>query len=260
MNHLQKTVTALAVLTLTSGLAVAGTMGPIENKQSAYLKLGVGGSSSMQADMNVVTPIWDPSPEGYNHNVGSTALYSAAAGYHFSPLISLDFEYIYRPSFTYAKYQTSLATGVAGFAGTEKIRYFNLQSNSLMANLGLHGQGLSPHLVWDASSCMIQPFVAGGLGVAFNTVSNFHTLTLQPSSFNTSMMPDHSITSLAWQLSAGLEIINWKNFELAAGYRYYNGGTFESNNYIINDTSSDPAWKGTVAANEGFVTISYNIA
>ena len=144
----------------------------------------------------------------------------AAFGYNYSPLISGDIEYIHRPSYSYSKFQTSTAVTILNFNGS-KIRHFSLQSNSLMANLYLHGAAITESLKFDLSNAYsIEPFVGGGLGVGFNNVSNFHSVKTDGT--YAAIMPDNLRTSIAWQLSAGLQLINMSNFNLAAGYRYYN--------------------------------------
>lgn len=200
---------------------------------------------------------WDPSPQGYNNNLDNSALYSAAFGYNFSKLISADIEYVYRPSFKYSKYQTSTAVDTANFVGN-KIREFDLASNSLMANLYIHGAALSERLTLDIMNrFMLAPFVGGGIGVGFNTVSNFHSF--RPNGSVSSLMADQFKTSFAWQLSAGLELFNDSAFSFTAGYRYYNGGAFQSNYYFLNFLDKSQPLKSTLQSNEFFVTMSYKI-
>tara|TARA_R110002126_G_scaffold175960_1_gene324559 strand:+ start:11964 stop:12758 length:795 start_codon:yes stop_codon:yes gene_type:complete len=252
----------LLVLALNSGLALAGTMGPTDNfTHSPYVKLGSGGSYSMKAGISPDHQTWDTSPQGYNADVGNTALYSAAFGYHISSLLSGDIQYIYRPSYNYEKYQTSSAAGTANFSGN-KTRYFDLQSNSLMANAYLHGREY-PGILNRAlgQGFFVEPFIGGGLGVAFNTVSNFHSVSQTRSGVNrgpvVAMILDHERTSLAYQFSAGLNLYNNTHFNLGAGYRYYNGGVFTSENYLIEHQITVPPWKGTLQANEFFIDLMY---
>lgn len=211
----------------------------------------------MNAEVFADPVFWDVSPQGYDGNVGKTAIYSAAFGYNYSPLISGDIEYIYRPSYSYSKFQTSTASGTVGFNG-DKTRHFDLQSNSLMANLYLHGAAMTDSLKFDLWNVYaLEPFIGGGLGVGFNNVSNFYSV--KTNGVYAAIEQDNFVTSLAWQLSAGLQLINNSNYNLAAGYRYYNGGSFSSNNFTIDNKSYWTPWHGTVQANEFFITLAYRV-
>lgn len=252
----------LILLALNSSLAVAGTMGPTEDfTPTPYVKLGSGGSYSMNTGLKPNLLIWDASPQGYNADVGHTALYSAAFGYQISPLISGDVQYIYRPSYDYQRFQTSSSTDTVSFEGN-KTRYFDLHSNSLMVNAYLHGRGYSDRLNRALGrGFFVEPFIGGGLGVAFNTVSNFHSLSQSPAADNigpvVSMMVDHERTSLAYQFSAGLSFYHDTNFNLGVGYRYYNGGTFTSENYLTDQQVTVSPWNGLIQANEFFIDLIY---
>ncbi len=256
---------------LSSGIASAGTMGPIDTfKPTSYVKLGSGGSYSMNTHINAnnaSSVFWDATPEGYNSSLGKTALYSAAFGYNYSPLISADMEFIYRPSYSYSKFQTSTDQGTVNPLGN-KTRRFNLESNSLMANAYLHGAGWSDKLKINVHDHFnLEPFIGGGVGVSFNTLSNFHSVLTDNTIAST--MADHFKTSVAWQLSAGLELLSDNAFSLAAGYRYYNGGRFESNNYLLANRATAAntglglhpitPWSGILQANEFFITFSYKL-
>ncbi len=237
----------------------AGTMANTDQfNTSLYFKLGSGGSYSMSAGIDNPNPVyWDASPQGYNGNIGQSAIYSAALGYNLSKIISSDFEFIYRPSYHYSKYQTSTAVNTIFFNGN-KTRYFDVQSNSIMWNAYLHGGSYSNTLNLELiRGLFIQPFIGGGLGVGLNTVYNFHSI------LSTGMVKaieaTNLVTSLAWQLSAGVNFYNESNFNLGAGYRYYNGGRFSGNSYIINTTDTAPNWTGTVQANEFFIQLSYKV-
>ena len=249
----------LVIAAVGSTTALAGTMGPVEDvfKQTGYIKLGSGGSYSMNANTKVSATYWDASPQGYNGTVGSTAIYSAAFGYNYSPMLSGDVEFIYRPAYSFSKFQTSTAVGTINFNG-DKTRNFDLQSNSVMANLYLHGSGISDSLKMNVMNMLtIAPFIGGGLGVAFNDMNSFYSA--RTNGVYAAIEQDNFRTALAWQLSAGLELMSAGPFDFAAGYRYYNGGTFSSSTFLIDTQTYQSPWKGTVQANEFFITLGYKI-
>jgi hypothetical protein len=240
--------------TVLTASAYAGSMGVLETYQPyTFIKLGSGGSYAMPAGLKVDTTYWDASPEGYNGTLGSTALFSAAFGYRPSSFWGGDVEYIYRPAYAYVKHQTSTAVTTLDFNGN-KNRYFNLASNSLMVNGYLYGKEFNVY------SGGIEPFIGGGLGVSFNNVYQFHTVRDdQSTTYFRGVEQDNFRMSLAWQLSAGLQLVKLSKFNLSAGYRYYNGGTFTSAYFVINTQNIGTPWKGTVQANEFFVTAAYRI-
>ena len=255
----------ISLLLILNFSAFSGTMGTSpEFKPSLYFKVGSGGSYSMNShiqfndsNLNNWPANWMFANEGYNHDVGDTALYAAAIGYDYSPLLSFDIDYIYRPSFNYNVYQTPTPSTVAA-NNPPKERFFDLQSNSLMVNVYFHGKGLNDQLNWNTNyGFNVEPFIGGGLGVAFNTVSNFHSLSSGGNMM--SYVPDMLRTSLAWQFSGGLNLYNDSHFNLGAGYRYYNGDKFSSNDYVVNTTNQSFAWKGIIQANEFFINLGYRI-
>ncbi len=249
---------------ISNGVSLAGTMGPIDTfKPTPYIKLGSGGSYSMSSHINPSPIFWDSSPEGYSQKLSKTAVYSSAFGYNYSPLISTDIEFIYRPAYEYSKFQTSTDQSTTSPLGN-KTRRFNFESNSLMGNVYLHGTGISNKLKLKVHDHFnLEPFLGGGAGVSFNTVSNFNSL--RTNNEIASLMANHFNTSFAWQLSAGVELLTDCVFNLAAGYRYYNGGRFDSNNYLLADLPTEISlytltpWSGQFQANEFFVTLSYKL-
>lgn len=228
----------------------AGSMGGESSPQN-YLKFSSGGSFSYTSHIYADPIYWDASPQGYNGKLGHSALYGVAGGRHFNPLWSGDIEFIYRPSFHYKKYQTSTAYNTIFFNG-EKNRYFNFESNSLMANLYLNGSGLSDRF----NNFGAEPFIGGGLGVAFNTIKDFHTQRFSDASFR-GILQDHLRSSLAFQFSAGMRLITHSNYEFDLGYRYYNANTYSTSNFVINTIDYATPWKGTFQSNEFFVHLGY---
>lgn len=246
---------SIILLTCASLHSIAGTVGEKSHDQTAYITIGSGGSYSMKANIYANPTYWDAAPQGYDASMGATALYSAAFGYRFSKLVSADVEYIYRPSYSYSRYQSPSAPNAIFFVG-DVTRHFNLASNSLMTNLYFSGSGLSKSLVYYFShGYQLEPFVGGGLGVAFNNMTNFKSL--KPAGLFVSYALDNARTSLSAQGTIGLRLYSEAKFLLESGYRYYNGGTFTSENFVLDGSNILTPWKGTVQANEFFIRIGY---
>lgn len=256
------------LLSVTSSLAIlpayAGTMGsvcPGLECTPYFIEVGTGVSYSQENDIITNPQYWDPSAEGYKASLGQPALFMAGIGYVVSPLLSFDLNVTHRGLYKYEKFQTATtSTTVINPLGS-KTRYFNLSSNAFMVNGTLSGQGISERLVWNTGSFgFIQPIIGGGIGVSYNEVSDFHTVLANQNV--TSVLTNNTEASFAYQFNAGLEW-QYKRFSLDAGYRYFNGGNFESNNYLISrvtaagtllPSATITPWKGTLSANEFFVT------
>lgn len=244
----------------------------INTTDQLYILGGVGISFSNNANIAADDTFWDPSPQGYNATLGNSEFYDIGLGYNISPAVSVQVTDTYRPSYAYRKVQTPVGGDTPGFLGG-KTRYFNLDDNALLATVILHGAGLSDKLAWSiGQTSMLQPFAGIGLGVAYNTVSNFHSEPQSPPASApkkdipsvASMMTPYTSHTLAYQGLLGLELTH-KNMSLDFGYRYFNGGQFQSNTYITDPVSGynyptvTPAWKGTLTANEVFVDLRYII-
>ena len=227
---------------------------------SYFALVGTGVSFSRQEDISANPVDWDASPQGYNNSLNNSVLYTAGFGAQFTPLISLDVETTLRPSFSYKKYQTSTASGTPNFLGN-KTRYFNLSDTSLMLNAYFHGQGLSDRLNYNLSqNTTLQPVIGLGVGVAYNTVSNFYSVVTSNSSIS-SVISNNSTYSLAWQTSLALEITHLQKFGIDVGYRYFDGGIFRSGNFIISPpTDQVSPWEGRLHANEAFVDLTYHLS
>lgn len=263
---LKSKVLGCAVLAIVSGSSLAGTMGEIKSCPDSscmpwFLELGSGISWSSTSNIYPDPTRWDPSPEGYNSTLGTTPLYTAGIGYNISPLVSVDASYSFRGIYNYRQHQTAIGATAQNPLGN-KTRYFDLTSNSVMVNATLYGQGLSDRLAYSMGNYgVIQPVIGGGVGVSYNTVSNFHTV-LDNSLIVTSVLQDQTKASFAWQLNAGLEMKK-DRFSFDVGYRYFNGGTFNSNNALttrVNNggtpiaTNIIPAWSSKLSANELYFT------
>lgn len=249
------------VLGLSSSVVFSGTMG--ESRSSFYLLAGSGASFANPANLSFDANMWSGSPDGYNSTLGDSPLYTAGVGYVWNDAINMDVSYAYRGLYSYDKFQLPAPTASAdpNPLTVSRTRYFDLSSNALLFNITILGQGLKNQLVYTTTTGLVQPFIGGGLGVSYNTVSNFHTI-LADTNYSTSVMADNTQASLAYQFNAGLEW-SYKRVAVDLGYRYFNGGTYSSNNYLTTNlnTAGTPVsttqispWTGTLSANEVFVT------
>ncbi len=231
----------------------------INQQYPFYIELGSGASFSKSANISADTSFWDPSPEGYNSTLGTAPLFTAGVGYRLNPWLSLDIDATHRGLYSYEKFQTSTAVNTPNFLGN-KTRFFDLSNNAIMFNGTLYGGGLSDHLLMHLSSnSTLQPIVGAGLGISYNTISDFHS-ELANSNAIVSLMQDHSRYAFAYQLMAGMEW-QYKRFSLDAGYRYFDGGKFVTNDYVFasNPPIAAPAWSGDLRANELFAAIKVAI-
>ena len=227
-----------------------------------FVEVGAGFSFSQPTHVSVDLGIWNPSPQGYNNSMQNAALYMAGIGYTVNPWFNFDFSATYRGAYKYSQFQSHDPTDVANPLPA-RTRFFDVSSNAVMFNGTIDVQSLSDHLAWTTNGKgFIQPFIGAGIGASYNTVSNFHTI-LTASQNATSVMSDNTKASLAYQFNAGLEWV-YQRFSLDAGYRYFNGGNYKSNDFLATrvdgitgeplHTIAIPAWSGTFSANEVFLT------
>jgi len=232
-----------------------------------FITLGTGYSKSKTTDLKVDTSFWDPAIQGYNDDMGSSELYTVGAGVQVNNFLTIALDATRRPDYQYSKFQTPSGPQPVGFIGT-KTRKFDFDNTSIMLNALVYGAGFPHHrLDWSTQNVLIQPFVGVGIGVAYNTVSDFHSVsdsTVQGAKQVFSVANSHTISQFAWQLLAGLNMTLHKRFLVDMGYRYFDGGNFESNNYVyqvqgLNSGLVVPPWKGKFRTNEAFVNFSYLI-
>lgn len=250
--------TSLSVATVMLSITTIAHALPAENNHPFFITLGTGASFSNNADIKVDNTIWDPAPEGYNSKLGKSWFYTLAAGYKFTPLISGSIETNFRPSFKYSKYQSNVPGATTPYYYGAKTRKFALDSTAVLANITLHGEGLNLFTKLN-SNTTLQPFAGAGAGVAYNKVSDFYSVLQDNSQTITSTMEPKTKTSFAWQVNAGLEFKYKERTGLSLGYRYFDGGKFESNNYLTSINLAVPAWQGNLTAHEVFLNLNYYI-
>lgn len=225
---------------------------------SAYINLE-GGISYSQEIHFTPGPPWDPSPEGYDADLGHSEVLGAGLGYIINPALRAEITVDHRNSFDYEKFQTSPAT-----LGS-KTRNFDLKSTTVMANLFIDGSGIGSGLAFRSCYFMVDPFINAGIGSAFNTVDNFHS-TQTGTNKVFSLVPANTQTSFAYQVGAGFTIKTCSHLALGVGYRYVDAGNFSSNTYFLDNPdnpgvtsgAASSAWKPKLKTNEVYASLHYN--
>ncbi|STX49158.1 Uncharacterised protein [Legionella hackeliae] len=220
-----------------------------------YIELGSGVSFSSRAGISADTSFWDASPQGYNADLGNAPLFTAGLGYRVNNWFSFDITATNRSLYSYKKFQASTATSTINFQGN-KTRFFDLSSNAVMLNSTLYGRALADHLLMHVTSnSTLEPILGAGIGTSYNTVSDFHSV-LANSNTVASIMQDNSRYAFAYQLMAGMEW-QYKRLSVDVGYQYFDGGRFETNNYVFASSTPliAPPWTGHLKTNEIFAAI-----
>ncbi|STY31297.1 Opacity protein and related surface antigens [Legionella wadsworthii] len=269
---LKHKILSYAALTILFNSTYAGAMGELKSCPDLscmpwFLEFGSGISWSNTSHIEFNPIHWNPSPDGYDNRLGTVPLYTAGIGYRFSPLASVDLSYSYRGIYVYKKHQSFQPSNNVNPFG-DRTRFFDLNSNSIMFQGTLYGQGWSDKLAYEIGNFgLIQPIIGGGVGVSYNSISNFHTV-LDATQGITSVMQDLTRASFAWQLNAGIELKK-NRFSLDAGYRYFNAGTFVTNDALITrldaltgapiTTETIPGWSSSLSANELYITAKISV-
>jgi len=229
--------------------------------------LSIGGGYSWSFKTSITTgPNWDPSPQGYKDDLNGSEFYFLGLGYHFPCLLSASFELDYHPSFRYKRFQQSTSVETVGFLG-DKTRYFKLSNTAFTFNLFLNKN--ADFWCWTVCDCYkLAPFIGAGVGVAYNTLSDFHSVLPAPSGNVSepvrSIMVSNRRVGLAGQAMGGITANFNDRFSFDVGYRWFYGGKFRSNNYLIDSNeNSTPGkaqpWKGRLMANEVFASLNFSL-
>jgi opacity protein-like surface antigen len=231
-----------------------------------YIALSAGGSYSLETSINASPIFWDPSPEGYNSDLGNSEVLGASIGYVINPLFRFELGADHRDSFKYKKYQSTPTSTSWG----PRNRYFDLSNTTVMGTLFLDGSGVSDRFFYQGKGFIIDPFFGVGLGAAFNTLDNLHSVSLKKDMAGRAfslMESAYTSKAFAYQLNAGVTIKTTRKIAIGLGYRYLDAGHFESNNYLVDNPDNIgmtsgvtvPTWGGSLKTNEFYVTIKYAI-
>ncbi len=258
----------MCLLALTASLPLhAGTMGTTTavDENPWYASIGTGFSWTQLPGIDNPDPsIWDASAQGYNSSLGNRGFYTFEVGKQVHQYIDVSVMYMNHETFNYQMFQSG-TSNTMGFTGDQRNRYFNLNNRSLLVSGFLHPD----HSVYQLSTVNMKPFIGAGIGYALNQVNNFYTVgsTLVN---GTAIGSTDSIgnkvntNSFAWQGSVGLNFSpENSHLSLDAGYRYYDGGKFNTSNHIYVQGASgfgtSVAWSGKLQANQLFIDLKYTV-
>lgn len=99
-----------------------------------------------------------------------------------------------------------------------------------------------------------------GLGVAQNTLSNFHSTVPDHPGLIKSYMKSKTAYSVAAQGMTGVYWAINQKFGLDMGYRFYYGGKFKTNTEVFDPTNTTlvvAPWQAKLLTNEVFVNLKY---
>lgn len=265
-------IAAIGFLSLISGFGFAASEQNSSGIQRPYLGFEFGYSASLQANLKVNEApnslskfVWDHPIQGWNSRLGNSAIYGMTFGYNFTQLLALELAYNYRPSYQYEKFQTVPTSSAIG----SRTRNFDFDNHTLMLNSVANLSAISSGLQNFQERTHIAPIINLGIGLARNTVTNFHGLCVdkQPGMIF-SKMTDKTNYSFAAQAGAGFNIELNTNWAMRLGYRFLYGGKFKTQDYVTDDpdnqhpnvpgagNTANP-WSGTFLANEVYGNIFY---
>lgn len=263
-------VLALSVVCVANAQTDANSQLTDTSNHKLYFGIEGGYSSSLSSNLDVnetqSTPthgVWDHPLEGWNTKMGSQLEYGLAVGYNVCDLVSLELLYNNRPSFNYVKGQT-----VPNSSLGDRTRYFDLANQTLMINGVFHMAAMLDVLQNFKTKTNLEPFVDVGMGLAKNTISNFHTISTTGAIY--SKMLDKTSYSLAAQVGIGIDYDFTKNWSMKAGYRFVFGGKFNTQDYITDDPGSrhtsvpgsgtiEYPWSGKLRTNEVYLSVNYTM-
>jgi hypothetical protein len=234
-----------------------------------FIVVGSGYSASMCAQIHPDPALWDAVKEGYSAKLGHAALFEAGVGYTIRDWLAASVVAAYRGVYRYKKFQ-SLQAAQTPTLGTTKVRYFDVENASVLFNLMINS---AHRWAWHFHDCMsLAPVVAGGLGLAQNRVSNFHTVlgVLAPSETNY-VESIHGLYVNKYTFAAHADVgISWamcRRVQCDLGYRFYYGGTFKTSDYGLdvpggimspqeyNRPIQETPWCSKLKANEFFIDV-----
>lgn len=237
-----------------------------------YVRGEIGYSVSLNGNFQINANDWTVTNEGYNDDVGNSMVFGLGMGMVYSPILSVGLSAHSRTGFSYSKHQTIKGSPTANpnlfFPDLNGwTRTFDLENQSYMVDVFLNRAGKASPYLFDVKGLTIIPYLGGSIGLSVTRLSDFHTVTNSQDNagsfvFNRSrvIMTPKTANHLGWQVQLGLDVPIRPSVLASLGYRYFDGGTFKSNDYAT-DLLSDGAiertylysvspWKARLRSNE----------
>jgi opacity protein-like surface antigen len=234
----------------------AASMGITDLENPWYGSIGTGLNNARGSE-------WDtPVESGYNNsNLASRGFYTFEIGKQVQHYVDVSLLYLNHETFNYQMYQQRIAT-TGKIANNASNPTVNLNNRALLVSGFLHPD----HDWYKISTVSLSPFIGGGVGYALNQIDNFYPTGSAPTrkagiTSNSSI----AVNSFAWQASAGLSIHPITHLSLDVGYRYYDGGAFDTTNPAFTNTHSSNSlslttpWAGHVSTNQLFLDFKYKM-
>ena len=234
----------------------AASMGITDLENPWYGAIGTG--------LNNVHPSERDTPVegGYSGNLANRGFYTFEIGKQVQHYVDVSLMYLNHETFNYQMYQQRIAN-TGKIANSPSNPTVNLNNRAVLVSGFLHPD----HDWYKIRTVSLSPFIGGGVGYALNQIDNFYptgsSVATKPGITSNSSV---AINSFAWQASAGLSIHPITHLSLDVGYRYYDGGMFDTtNSAFANNTHSTKnlsltnPWAGHVATNQLFLDFKYKM-
>ncbi len=250
----------LPVLLLASSALVADC-GEKSGRNCFYLYGAGGGTFPRCADICVDTDFWPDVEEGYDSDFGNTGFLEYGLGYEWCDWFSLIATGQYRGTLDFCISQSDIPfdTSLTNSGTDSGTRFFSLDTHTFMLSALLDVTSACGCEDWDISFV-----VGGGIGATNFHVFDFHTVLDTPDDNGDRPVMDIAITTSNYDFSAqafaGLEYTTCDWFQIGVGYRFFHGGDFCTNDYVINsfkdidgNAIEVPAWQGRLQAHEVYL-------
>jgi opacity protein-like surface antigen len=175
-----------------------------------YLRGDVGVGATGAFDLDFLQNPLNSSNFAIQHaSMGDTTFFNAGVGYEFNNWLRVDVT---------GEYRTKAAVnafGIYTFGGATNVDTYQgfLKSTVFLAN------GYIDLGTWNC----LTPFVGAGVGVAYNTLSDFVDVGMPTA--GSGIGRNSSKFDLAWALHAGVSYAVTQNFSVELAYRYLNYGS-----------------------------------
>lgn len=177
-----------------------------------YVRIDAGASIAMDPELRIPD-------EALPADLGESTVLGGGVGYSLVSGLSADFTVLYRSGFEQISGIPQMPSGKADFESLTGLV-------SLYMDVVTLGR--------------VNPYAGFGIGVSRNKLGAVQITNTDGSALGT--IGEKTKMNFAWQVSAGVEILLAERFSLLPGYRYLNGGDYESQDLLLfNDGSTSQA-------------------